>query len=267
MTSTTDTSPPTPPAIAIKSASFDAVRIALGSADLETLKGELQGKLDEAGAYFEDEPVVVDASLLDDPLDWPATFALLRERGMKPVGAVASGINADAALEAGIAVLELRSIAPRAVRAPVPPAAEFPSLDVSSEVAPPPTPVPAPPPELAAAPAPPVRTMVIHRPLRSGQRVYARGSDLIVMGFVSRGAEVIADGHIHVYGPLRGRAIAGAMGDAGARIFSTHLDAELVSIAGIYRTTENPLPPQVQGQAGVVRLVGEKILIEALAQD
>jgi septum site-determining protein MinC len=109
--------------------------------------------------------------------------------------------------------------------------------------------------------------MVLNRPLRSGQRVYARGADLIVMGFVSRGAEVIADGNVHVYGPLRGRAIAGASGDAGARIFSTHLDAELVAIAGIYRTTESPLPDTVQGQPGVVRLVGERLLIEPLVHD
>ncbi len=107
-------------------------------------------------------------------------------------------------------------------------------------------------------------TLVVDTPLRSGQRVYARGGDLVVLSAVSFGAEVIADGHIHVYGPLRGRAIAGASGDASARIFSTAMDPQLVSIAGIYRTTEVPLPDEVLGRAAQVSLQGERIVVEAL---
>ena len=80
-------------------------------------------------------------------------------------------------------------------------------------------------------------SVIIDKPLRSGQQVYARGADLVVMAVVSFGAEVIADGNVHVYAPLRGRAIAGARGNADARIFSTCLEPQLVSIAGIYRTT------------------------------
>jgi len=113
----------------------------------------------------------------------------------------------------------------------------------------------------AAAAAPP---MVVDKPLRSGQRVYARGGDLVVLAVVSFGAEVIADGSIHVYAPLRGRAIAGARGDTGARIFSTCMEPQLVSIAGIYRTTETPLPDTVLGRLAQVRLDGEKILVEPL---
>ena len=118
------------------------------------------------------------------------------------------------------------------------------------------------PPSVASAAA--VPTMVVDKPLRSGQRLYARGGDLVVLAAVSFGAEVIADGNIHVYGPLRGRAIAGARGNTGARIFSTCLEPQLVSIAGIYRTAEAPLPADVQGQPAQVRLVGEKILVEPL---
>ena len=110
-----------------------------------------------------------------------------------------------------------------------------------------------------------VPTMVIDKPLRSGQRVYARGGDLVVLAVVSFGAEVIADGNIHVYGPLRGRAIAGARGNTEARIFSTCMEPQLVSIAGIYRTTEQPLAANVLGQIAQVRLDGEKILVEPLA--
>jgi len=113
----------------------------------------------------------------------------------------------------------------------------------------------------AAAATPP---MVVDKPLRSGQRVYARGGDLVVLAVVSFGAEVIADGSIHVYAPLRGRAIAGARGDTTARIYSTCLEPQLVSIAGIYRTTETPLPADVVGQPAQVRLDGEKIIVEPL---
>ena len=107
--------------------------------------------------------------------------------------------------------------------------------------------------------------LVIDKPLRSGQQVYARGRDLVVLAMVNAGAEVIADGHIHVYAPLRGRAIAGARGNGEARIFALNLEAELLSIAGIYRTSENPLPPEVTGRPTQVRLVdgpdGEKLVM------
>ena len=106
--------------------------------------------------------------------------------------------------------------------------------------------------------------MVIDKPLRSGQQVYARGTDLIVMALVSHGAEVIADGNVHIYAPLRGKAIAGARGNTDARIFSTCMEPELLSIAGIYRTTDVALPADIVGKPAQVRLVGEKMLIEPL---
>ena len=118
------------------------------------------------------------------------------------------------------------------------------------------------------APVPAPGALVIDKPLRSGQQVYARGRDLVVMAMVNPGAEVIADGHIHVYAPLRGKAIAGARGNAEARIFALSMDPELISIAGIYRTSDTPLPASVLGKAAQVRLVpgpdGEKLVIEPL---
>jgi len=113
-------------------------------------------------------------------------------------------------------------------------------------------------------PVPGAAAVVIDKPLRSGQQVYARGADLVVLSVVSFGAEVIADGNVHVYAPLRGRAIAGARGNTEARIFSTCMEPQLVSIAGIYRTTETALPAQVLGKPAQVRLEGEKLLIEPL---
>ncbi len=107
-------------------------------------------------------------------------------------------------------------------------------------------------------------TRVVDRPVRSGQRIYARGGDLVVLGLVSHGAEVIADGNIHVYGPLRGRAIAGASGDAQARIFAAAMEPELVAIAGTYRTTDKPLGKDVLGKPAQVRLRDDKLLVDPL---
>jgi septum site-determining protein MinC len=107
------------------------------------------------------------------------------------------------------------------------------------------------------------QTTVIDKPLRSGQRIYAKG-DLVVLGLVSNGAEVIAEGNIHIYAPLRGRALAGVHGNHDARIFCTCLEPELISIAGIYRTTENPLPPDVLGKPVQIWLDEEKLMIEPL---
>jgi septum site-determining protein MinC len=121
--------------------------------------------------------------------------------------------------------------------------------------------------EAAVAKTPPVGapmpTTIIDRPLRSGQQVYAKG-DLVVLGLVSYGAEVIAEGNIHIYAPLRGRALAGVHGNLDARIFCTCLEPELISIAGIYRTTENPLAADVAGKAVQIWLDEEKLMIEPL---
>jgi septum site-determining protein MinC len=113
-------------------------------------------------------------------------------------------------------------------------------------------------------PAPAAATLIIERPLRSGQQVYARGGDLVVLGVVNFGAEVIADGSIHVYAPLRGRAIAGARGNVAARIFSTCMQPQLIAIAGTYRTVETALPDDVHGRPAQVRLEGESIVVEPL---
>lgn len=113
-----------------------------------------------------------------------------------------------------------------------------------------------------------VKTLVVDRPLRSGQQIYARGGDLVVLAAVSSGAEVIADGSIHIYAPLRGRALAGASGALDARIFTTRFEAELVSIAGVYRTFEAGVTDDLAGRPVQIRLAeGEddgKLLIAAL---
>jgi septum site-determining protein MinC len=123
----------------------------------------------------------------------------------------------------------------------------------------------------AAAPAPQAASalvapgaMIIDTPVRAGQRIYARGCDLIVTAAVNNGAEIISDGSIHVYAPLKGRALAGASGDASARIFAQALEPELVSIAGVYRTFDDGFPPELARQPAQIRLVGDRLDIAGL---
>ena len=114
-------------------------------------------------------------------------------------------------------------------------------------------------------PAPAPGALVVDKPLRSGQQVYAKGGDLIVLAAVNHGAEVIADGSIHVYAPLRGKAIAGAKGNTEARIFSICMEPELLSIAGTYRTTDTPLPPDVAGKPAQIRLEGDRLVFDPIS--
>ena len=111
---------------------------------------------------------------------------------------------------------------------------------------------------------PPLPPLVVDRPLRSGQQVYARERDLIVLALVSHGAEVMADGHIHLYAPMRGRAQARKAGNADARIFCHRLEAQVLAIAGIHRTMDEPLAAGLDAGAVMVRLAGEHLEIEPL---
>jgi septum site-determining protein MinC len=252
----------------LKSATVSLVAVVLKTTDLTLLEKALKSRLREAPALFDHEPVVIDLSQVRDahtPIDFPALIDLLRQHGMAPMG-VKAGTHAqmEAALAAGLMEAHhrepsARSTPPEAGAGPhavAPPAASATAAPVVPTV--PATPTTTPPSRAA---------MVVDRPLRSGQQVYAKGCDLIVLAVVSFGAEVIADGHIHVYAPLRGRALAGAHGDTTARIFTTCLEPQLLSIAGIYRTTETELPAAVLGKPAQVRLDGERLVIEPLKSD
>lgn len=239
----------------LKSAALMLVAVILKTTDLSALARELDERIADTPGLFERDPVVIDLSQVREAeaaIDFPALIELLRQRQMLPL-AVRGGNDAQMVDALATGLVE----APAGAN-PSPPAR-----------APAPVPVPAAPPVMLTeiireVPVAGPGTMVIDRPLRSGQQVYAKGCDLVVLAAVNVGAEVIADGHIHVYGPLRGRAIAGARGNADARIFATCMEPQLVSIAGTYRTTETPLPAEVLGKPAQVRLQGDKLLLEAL---
>lgn len=116
---------------------------------------------------------------------------------------------------------------------------------------------------LKAAPSTAAKTKIVSTPVRSGQQIYAKDSDLIVLAQVGQGAEVIADGNIHIYGTLRGRAIAGASGNEEARIFCQSLQAELISIAGVYQVSDD-LPNERIGQSSQIELKENHLHIDTL---
>jgi septum site-determining protein MinC len=232
------------PVFDLKSASLTLVALVLRTTDLAALAQELEHRFGDAPALFDNDPMVIDLSPVadaGDAIDFDALAAVLRERRMLPI-AVKGGSAAqmEAARAAGLS---------EAPETPAAPARQPEAPD-------------APPPVIAQPGAAP--TLIVDRPLRSGQQVYARGGDLVVLAVVSYGAEVIADGSIHVYAPLRGRAIAGARGDTTARIFSTCMEPQLVSVAGTYRTTDTALPADVLGKPAQVRLAGDTLVIDAL---
>jgi len=255
-------------ALDFKSAALYAIRIVLHSADLTRLQAALDQRMTDAGSFFENEPVVIDASRVTESIDWQELLSALRRHNLPPIGVVAQGNNLATAQEAGLTPVELSMHTPRAGGSveqtvgahPAPPIPQTQATDLVVADASPSEGTQS----HEAAPSAPPSALVITKPLRSGQRIYARYTDLVIIGMVSQGAEVIADGNIHVYGPLRGKAMAGARGDTSARIFTTQLDAELLAIAGVYRVVEAKLDTSLHNQGAIVYLDGETLHVDAL---
>lgn len=254
-----------PASFEIKSAQLPLVALLLKSNDGAVLAADVLrqfGPEGESPDFFDHDALVIDFSQLDpeQPLfDLVPLLKVLRSCSLVPVAARGASPEVMAAALA-VGLVEAPPDVHR--NRPAPAAAEPQVVETVREVVH----------EVVhevVREIPGPSTMVVDKPLRSGQKVYARGCDLVVLAMVNQGAEVVADGNIHVYAPLRGKAMAGARGDTQARIFSTCLEPELISIAGVYRTSENPLAPDVQGKAAQVRLLSkddgkEKLIIEAL---
>ncbi len=218
---------------------------------LSTTADELFG--DEA--FFDGDAAVLELDRIETTEggtpDWLRIRTLFLQHGLHIIGVRGGNdILQTSAEAAGLPVIAALKRAPRTTEA---------APQTATEAAPPPP---------AEAPAQPFTpALIIDRPLRSGQQAYARNGDLVVLAAVNAGAEVIADGSIHIYAPLRGRALAGASGDTGARIFTTRFEAELVSIAGVYRTFESGIPEPLSGRPVQVRLDANQLNLMALKTD
>jgi septum site-determining protein MinC len=250
-------SAPTRP-VEFRNMNMDAVLILLSRADPAGLADEMHRMLGGRPDTFSHEPAILDFSSLDlrEGIDWNGLLSLLRRYRLQPMGVrgLADEANLAGARRAGLAVLDNMQAAATEKR---PQAAAAPAANAGT-----------PPPAAAEASGSPANTLYVDRFVRSGQQIYAQGGDLVLLSGISPGSEVIADGNIHCFGPLAGRALAGARGDANARIIATCFGPELVAVAGIYRTFERGVPESIAGRAVVVRMKSsarnQSIVIEPL---
>ncbi len=230
------------PAFELKGSLLTLIVLRLLELDNDKITAQFAEKVAIAPNLFQQAPVVIDLySVREGSIDLPYLIDLLRTHHLIPVAVRGGNETHNAlAITMGLGILSENKSGERARRPPEP------------------EPVIVPPPAPTFSPA-----KVITQPIRSGQQVVARSGDLIVLASVSHGAEILAQGHIHVYGALRGRALAGVNSNQEARIFCQFLDAELVSIAGNYQINED-LPEQVRGKPAQVYLEGEQLKIEPL---
>jgi septum site-determining protein MinC len=242
--------------IEIKISTVVAVSAILHDVDPARLDAAMHEMTGGSSDYFDGELAVIDVIHCNSSsraIDWAALIQVFKSYHLNPVAVrnaapesapdiLAHGLSLDV-----IAKPRQQIDEPEFVETPAP-------VVIAPTIIPlvPPSPIPQP------------SAMIIDTPVRAGQRVYARGSDLIVTAIVNNGAELIADGSIHVYAPLRGRALAGASGDASARIFAMSMEAELVSIAGMYQTFEDGLKPEVKQRAVQISLAGDRIDVRPL---
>jgi septum site-determining protein MinC len=261
------------PAGELKIGQVGIANLRIRTLDVDRLVDEMRGRVQRAPKLFARAAVVIDfggLSRTPDEASARALIAGLHEAGVLPV-ALAYGTSEierlseslglpllakiRASYERGEAIAPAQANAGDAVRAATPPAPEPPARPATAGRAGTPEP--------AARERAPSPGMIQSAPVRSGQQIYAENRDLTVLTTVGAGAEVIADGSVHIYGPLRGRALAGAQGNEQARIFCREFHAELVAIAGHYKVMEE-IPKELRGKAVQVWLEDQQLKIAAL---
>ncbi|SNR62044.1 septum site-determining protein MinC [Methylobacillus rhizosphaerae] len=237
------------PAFDLKGSTFPMLILYLYSTDLSAIEQQVQARMLSAPDLFSYDPVVLDMSKLgnqQETPDYAAIRTILHSHKLVLVGVANAGEeHAEAAQKVGLGLFNGGVLTKPRVAEPAP---------------------------VEEAPQPPAEPVAISRvariitsPVRTGQQIYAKGGDLIVLAPVSAGAEVLADGNIHVYASLRGRALAGARGDESARIFIRSMEAELISIAGSYKAINEELSREMHGKAVQAYLVDEQLRIEVMA--
>ncbi|CAH1905986.1 putative septum site-determining protein MinC [Candidatus Nitrotoga sp. HW29] len=272
------------PAFKLKIANLSLFVLYVNTTDMDQLKKQLDMRFNKTQDFFSNTPVALDLSAIEHfniSPDFTGLISFMLDHGMRATGVVGGSTEQrEAAVQSGLGLFPDTIIRPALKSASIPVA--IPGSDAENtqpEL-----------PELGSAIGtgagepnnsctpdsdtqqksvsqahPAFRpTMIISKPVRTGQRIYAEGANLVVLGVVNAGAELIADGDIHIYAPLRGRAIAGAQGNEGARVFMHSLEAELVSIAGCFKVFENGIPENLRGKPVQVHLDGSDLIIEPL---
>lgn len=228
--------------IELKGSSFTLSVVHLHDSRPEVIQRALEEKIAQAPAFLKHAPVVLNVASLEGDANWQQIQQAVMSTGLHVVGI--SGCK-DESLKVAIT------------------RAGLPLLNEGKEKVGRETRTSAPEPVPEPVVAPHTNARFIDTPIRSGQRIYAQNSDLIVASHVSAGAELIADGNIHIYGMMRGRALAGASGNTDTHIFCTHLHAELVSVAGEYRLSDE-IPADYYGKAVRLNLINGALFFQSL---
>lgn len=241
----TDTSIMQKNALEFKSSSLNVPVLLLHSNDTKLIEQQLQEKIAQAPEFFKHSPLLIDLQQLNKlelPIDLPAIVNILRNNHFMLIGIRGGDKEQNhIAIELDLPI-HSSHVSQTTVERPQP------------QVAPKTTPE-----TTKTTEANKVENKLINTPIRSGQRVYAKG-DLIVTATVSAGAEIMAEGNIHIYGSLRGRALAGVQGDENSRIFCSDLQAELISIAGNYKISDE-LDEAVRNHPVQIRLQDQALII------
>lgn len=257
------------PAFKIKNANLPVLILHLKTADTTRVRTQLETRLKQMPDFFAHAPVVLGLSELapDAEPDFPDLLEFMRSHHMQAAGVIGgSAAQQFAATQAGLGVIPEIPARPTVTSEPEPPVEtleepqpdpgpvqpELPGLEIEAEA-------------VTHVPGPETRpTLFIDKPVRTGQRIYAEGANLVVLAIVNAGAELIADGDIHIYAPLRGRALAGARGNMAARIYVQSMEAELVAIAGYFQVFDEGIPDALRGKFCQIRLEGEKVVTQAM---
>lgn len=265
-------------ALELKASVFTLTVVRLRSWDLADIQRDLAERVAQGPRFFENAPVVIDVDLVRDANCDASMFSglidVLRNQRLIPVGLRNGKPEQNQfAAAAGLAVLKGGPVqelgvsnaggsnattSPKTANASNSKTKSNLSTDTDTSTTPPSARS-----EFAAATH--TSTKIITQPVRSGQRIYAQGGDLVLLASVNAGAEIMADGNIHVYAPLRGRALAGVKGDTTARIFCHVMEAELIAIAGQYRLFEDSIPPEIKYKSMQAYLDGEQLIISPLS--
>lgn len=229
----------------LKADFFPMTVIKITEPEIKFIEAELKNTINTAPKYLYNAPIVVDVRDMplpdQDKLDFVKLCTMLREHDVVPVGMRGLGKKYHAAaMKAGLSIMKSRdvSLAEGHRTSPVAKQEEKPKVAPGAKV--------------------------ITRPIRSGTQVYARENDLVVLAAINAGAECLADGNIHVYGPLRGRALAGASGNKDAHIFCESLEADLIAIAGHYMTRDQIKIPKIKEPMIHIYLKDDKLQIEGI---
>ncbi|BBJ24724.1 septum site-determining protein MinC [Candidatus Nitrotoga sp. AM1P] len=271
------------PAFKLKIANLSLFVLYVHTTDMDQLKKQLDMRFNKTQDFFSNTPVALDLSAIANfniSPDFTGLMSFMLDHGMRATGVVGGSTEQqEAAVQSGLGLFPDTIIRPALKSASTSTTTssinaednqpELPGLGIETGAGEPnnsrildsDTQIQKPGPQTPPTFRP---TMIISKPVRTGQRIYAEGASLVVLGVVNAGAELIADGDIHIYAPLRGRAIAGAQGNESARIFVHSLEAELVSIAGCFKVFENGIPENLRGKPVQVHLDCSDLIIQPL---